>query len=233
MAVVSDSGVAADAGATDAGPGELHRSGFGDALPRDLSSFVGRQRELGAVVALIERARLVTLTGPGGSGKTRLAIEAARRAAPAMELEAAFVDLAPVSDPGLIVPSIAAALAIRPEPSRSLEVALIESIDRESRLLVLDNLEQLLPEAGVTLVRLLGACPNLQLLATSRAHLHVRGEQEYLVEPLVQAEAQALFSDRAQSVDPRFELTDANRAAVDEICQRLDGLPLAIELAAA
>ncbi len=149
-------------------------------------------------------------------------------------LEAAFVDLAPVGDPGLIASSIAAALAIRPGPSQTVEDALRCRTSRErTLLLVLDNLEQLLPDAGPVLSGLAGACPGLRLLATSRAPLHVRGEQEYLVEPLVQAEAQALFRDRAREVDSGFELTDANRPAVEEICRRLDGLPLAIELAAA
>jgi predicted ATPase/DNA-binding CsgD family transcriptional regulator len=202
-------------------------------LPDALSSFIGREREIAEVVTLIERARLVTLTGPGGSGKTRLAIEAARRAAGAMHLPAAFVDLAPISDPGLISSSIAAGLAIRPEPSQTLDEALLQDLGDRSLLLVLDNLEQLLPDAGTTLIELAGSCPGLRLLATSRAPIHVRGEQEYLVEPLVQAEALALFRDRAREVDSRFEVTDQNSAAIEEICRRFDGLPLAIELAAA
>ena len=227
----SSSGVSADGRATM--PGGPRHGRLDDGLPHDLSSFVGRERELSDVVALIERARLVTLTGPGGSGKTRLAIEAARRVASAMRLEAAFVDLAPVSDPGLIAASIAAALAIRPEPSQTVDDALLQDLGDRSLLLVLDNLEQLLPDAGPKFTGFAGSCPGLRLLATSHAPLHVRGEQEYLVEPLVQAEAQALFRDRAVAVDSRFELTDENKPAVDEICRRLDGLPLAIELAAA
>ena len=141
----SSSGVGAD-GARPV-PGRPRHGRLDDGLPHDLSSFVGRERELSDVVALIERARLVTLTGPGGSGKTRLAIEAARRAAAALHLEAGFVDLAPVSDPGLMVSSIAAALDILPGPSKTVDEALLQELDDRSLLLVVDNLEQLLPDA--------------------------------------------------------------------------------------
>ena len=233
MAEPLDSSGRVGAGVPDPVPGRPRHGRLDDGLPHDLSSFVGRERELSDVVALIERARLVTLTGPGGSGKTRLAIEAARRAASALNIEAGFVDFAPVSDPGLMVSSIAAALDILPGPSKTVDEALLQELDDRSLLLVVDNLEQLLPDAGPKLSGLAGSCPGLRLLATSRAPLHVRGEQEYLVEPLVQAEARALFRDRAREVDSAFELTDTNRTAVEEICRRLDGLPLAIELAAA
>src|SRR4051812_41507255 len=171
----SSSRISADDPATM--PGGPRHGRFDDRLPHDLSSFIGRERELVQVVGLIERARLVTLVGPGGSGKTRLAIEAARRAATAMPLEAAFVDLAPVGDPSLIASSIAAALAIRPERSQTVEDALVQDLGDRSLLLVLDNLEQLLPDAGPKLSGLAGSCPGLRLLATSRAPLHVRGEQ--------------------------------------------------------
>src|SRR5438093_617223 len=122
----SSSGVSADGRGTI--PGRPRHGPLDDGLPHDLSSFVGRTREIPEVAALIERARLVTLTGPGGSGKTRLAIEAARRAAPAMRLEAGFVDLASIGDPALILSSIAAALAIRPGPSEAIEDALLRDL---------------------------------------------------------------------------------------------------------
>ncbi len=202
-------------------------------LPQPLSSFVGRERELKELEELIAKVRLLTLTGPGGSGKTRLAIEIARLTSERSPTDMAFVDLASISDPGLVVSTVATALGIRPKAGRSLMEALVEHLAARPVVLVLDNLEQLLPDAATTIAELLGSCPDLRVLATSRAPLHIRGEHQYAVDSLVQAEALLLFVERARSVVSHFALTEDNAAAMTEVCRRLDGLPLAIELAAA
>ena len=202
-------------------------------LPQPLSSFVGRERELKELEELIAKVRLLTLTGPGGSGKTRLAIEIARLTSERSPTDMAFVDLASISDPDLVVSTVATALGIRPKAGRSLMEALVEHLAARPVVLVLDNLEQLLPDAATTIAELLGSCPDLRVLATSRAPLHIRGEHQYAVDLLVQAEALLLFVERARSVVSHFALTEDNAAAMTEVCRRLDGLPLAIELAAA
>jgi predicted ATPase/DNA-binding CsgD family transcriptional regulator len=213
-------------------PGRV-AAGGGQPLPLPLSSFVGREREIGEVETLLGQARLVTLTGAGGSGKTRLAIEAARRAASSAGVEAAFVDLAPISDPALVKSTVATALGILPVLPQTATEALVEHLRPRRLLLVLDNLEQLLPTGATPVAELLSVAPDLRVLATSRAPLHVRGEHEYRVDPLSEAEAEDLFVDRARAVEPHLALTDEARAAIAQICRRLDRLPLAIELAAA
>ena len=220
-------------------PNERHPEA--GALPAPRTSFVGREREVGLVQALLRRGevRLITLTGPGGVGKTRTAIRAAA-AAPAR-----FVDLADVEQPELVLPTIAAALGVRPDGRPVLDY-LRAVLGHGDHLLVLDNFEQVLPAASA-LADLLDACPNLRLLATSRAVLGIPGEHVVDVRPFPlpshpSAESDAgaagfdacrLFVDRARSLDPDFALTGANAGAIVDICRRLDGLPLAIELAAA
>jgi excisionase family DNA binding protein len=217
-------------------------------LPAPLTSFVGREREAAALRALLEAGsdRLLTLTGPGGTGKTRLAQEVAAAVAPRFADGAAFVALAPVADAGGVLPEILAALGLRDLDERPpLERLRAELRDRRL-LLLLDNLEHLVA-AAPALVELLTSCPGLTMLVTSRVPLHVSGERRVAVAPLAlpagdanvsrdevaSAEAVQLFVERAGSADPSFALTDGNAAAVVEICRRLDGLPLAIELAAA
>jgi predicted ATPase/DNA-binding CsgD family transcriptional regulator len=214
-------------------------------LPVELARFVGRTHELQELESLLGHALLVTLTGPGGSGKTRLAIELARRTTDRSPDGVLFVDLAPVTDPELVPATIAAAFGIRAQPRRPFLDVLVERIGEQRMLMILDNLEHL-PGAAPTVAALLRACTNLRVLATSRAPLHLRGEQEYPVEPLGlsdladvesddligRSDAVALFVDRAKAIDPHFALTSANAPAIAEICRRLDGLPLAIELAA-
>ncbi|HWB71324.1 MAG TPA: BTAD domain-containing putative transcriptional regulator [Egibacteraceae bacterium] len=215
-------------------------------LPRPLSAFVGRVDALDEVGALLATERLVTLTGPGGVGKTRLAAAAADRAQAAFPDGGAFVALAGVGDPDLVLVTVARALAVPEEASRPPVEQLGRHLAQRRFLLVLDNLEHLLPAAG-DLAQLLAACPDLTVLATSRTPLGLAGERRYPVPALELPdrrdwadahmlsanEAVALFSDRARAVRPDFALTDRNAAAVAELCARLDGLPLAIELAAA
>jgi predicted ATPase/DNA-binding CsgD family transcriptional regulator len=218
---------------------------LGERIPVQLTSFVGRSRELEQLEGAFGAARLVTVVGPGGSGKTRLALEfAARRGAAASDLQ--FVDLTPVTDPALVPGSIATALGVREVAGEALQDTLARRIGDREVVLVLDNLEQL-AAAGPVIAELLAASPGLRVLATSRAPLHVRGEHQYPLAPLqlpshaelasledlAEVEAVKLFVERARAIDPAFALTSENAAAVAGICARLDGLPLAIELAAA
>jgi predicted ATPase/DNA-binding CsgD family transcriptional regulator len=214
------------------------------ALPQQLTSFVGRARELAEIEALVERARLVTLTGAGGSGKTRLALEVAARRDEGFSVH--VLDLTPITEAAQITASIAAALGVREMAGESLRDTLTRRVGDRDVLLVLDNLEQI-PGAGPVVAEQLAASPGLRVLATSRAPLHVRGEHEYPLAPLrlpepeevasldrlADVEAVRLFVERARAVDPAFALTQENTDAVAGICVRLDGLPLAIELAAA
>jgi predicted ATPase/class 3 adenylate cyclase len=213
-------------------------------LPSPLTSFVGRQREANRVTELVRTNRLVTLIGPGGTGKTRLAVEVARRSLDAFPDGSYFVDLSPITDPLLVPDSIASALRLVPERSgRSVLQILQEHLRDRTALLILDNFEQVLPGAD-TVAALLGAAPHIRVLATSRAPLRLSGEQAFPVPPLGildatddlaalrQSEAVSLFVDRATAVDPVFSLADDDVPIVAEICARLDGLPLAIELAA-
>jgi predicted ATPase/DNA-binding SARP family transcriptional activator/Tfp pilus assembly protein PilF len=214
-------------------------------LPTPPTPLVGRRLELAAVAALFrdEGVRLVTLTGPGGTGKTRLGLAVAEALEPELRDGALFVSLAPVSSPELLVPTIADALEVR-EGGRSLAEGVGEHLRERRILLVLDNFEQLLPAAPFV-ADLLAAAPRLLVLATSRAPLRLAAEHEYPVPPfdtpaadlpfeaLVKTDALRLFAARARAVDPAFELDDASAPEVARVCNRLDGLPLAIELAAA
>jgi predicted ATPase/DNA-binding SARP family transcriptional activator len=214
-------------------------------LPVPPTPLVGRRLELAAVAALFrdEGARLVTLTGPGGTGKTRLGLATAHTLEPDLRDGALFVGLAPVATPDLLVPTIAEALGVK-EGQRPLAEGVIEHLRERRMLLVLDNFEQLLPAAPFV-ADLLAAAPRLLVLATSRAPLRLAAEHEYPVPPfdspdadlpfeaLVQTDALRLFTARANAVDPGFELDPAGAAEIARVCARLDGLPLAIELAAA
>jgi predicted ATPase/DNA-binding XRE family transcriptional regulator len=217
-------------------------------LPLPSDALVGRAREIAEVAALLRESdgHLVTLLGPGGVGKTRLALEAARVATPHFADGVQVVSLAPLADHRLVGPTIARALGARESADDRQEEALRVAIGAQRLLLVLDNLEQLLP-ATALIAALLDACPGLVILATSRTALRARREWRYAVPPLAlpppgadpnpealaHTAAVALFVHRARQVDPSFALADANAAAVAAICRRLDGLPLALELAAA
>jgi predicted ATPase/class 3 adenylate cyclase len=215
-------------------------------LPVQLTSFIGRKREIEKIRSALEESRLVTLTGPGGTGKTRLSLQVGAELLDRFEHGVFFVGLEPVHDPGLFYSTIARALRVGEEGARPIEDTLQEYLRDRELLLILDNFEQI-AEAAPALVELLKAAPRLKLLVTSRAVLHVTGEQELQVPPLElpdyrqlpplellsQYEAVILFIQRAQAVRPGFTVTNENAPAVAEICARLDGLPLAIELAAA
>jgi predicted ATPase/class 3 adenylate cyclase len=189
-------------------------------LPVPATPFLGRERELADVVELLEGARLLTLTGPGGNGKTRLAIQAAGLASDRFADGVWWVPLASLRDPKLVLETAAQILGS--------QNGLAEHISDKTMLLLLDNFEQVV-EAAADLASLLSACPKLDLLVTSREPLHVTGEQEYPVPPLVHEEGVGFFLARVRAIRPDFQVDDT----VSEICRRLDDLPLALELAAA
>jgi predicted ATPase/class 3 adenylate cyclase len=215
-------------------------------LPKRLTTFLGREHEIGAVSELLGKSRLLTLTGPGGTGKTRLSLEVASRTMERYPDGVFFVELAPITDPDLVAPTIAQTLSLPDRGGRTAIERLTDQIGPKRMLLVLDNFEQVV-DAAPSVRALLDSCPNLTMLASSRSVLRVSGEQEYPVPPLgvpdptrlpplaalSQYEAVALFIERARAVKPDFDITNENAPAVAEICVRLDGLPLAIELAAA
>ncbi|MGH2557043.1 MAG: ATP-binding protein, partial [Actinomycetota bacterium] len=212
-------------------------------LPAQRTSFVGREREVSRVKELLQGPGLLTLTGPGGSGKTRLAVEAAGALLDEYPDGVFFVELGPITDPRLVPSTVADAIGVRAEGARAVLDTLREHLREREMLLVLDNFEHLLDGAPVV-ADLLTACSRLRILATSREPLHLSGEQELAVPPLTlpedltspvdltRSEAVALFAQRAAAVDPGFAVTEENALTVAELCRRLDGLPLAIELAA-
>jgi predicted ATPase/class 3 adenylate cyclase/DNA-binding CsgD family transcriptional regulator len=216
-------------------------------LPGELTSFVGRRAELGQVRELLGSARLLTLTGAGGCGKTRLALQAAADAIDDYPDGVWWVELARLEDAGLLAAAVIAAVGVAEVPGRSPLDVLVAHLHERSALLVLDNCEHLLAACAELADPLLRACPSLTVLATSRAPLGVPGEAPWRVpsmslpdearslpiEALSQSDAVRLFIDRALQVRPNFAVTTANASAVAQICHDLDGIPLAIELAAA
>ena len=215
-----------------------HRHGN---LPASLTRFVGRRTEMDDLSAFVAESRLVTLVGPGGAGKSRLAVEVASVVVPRPEQGTWLVELAPVVDAAGVAPAIATAVGLAEvhEPlggartSRSIVEALVAHLAGQSLLLVVDNCEHLVFEAAAVIEALLRAVPGLRVLATSREALSVPGEAVFAVGPLGPAEALELFVDRARSAAPGAELTDSSAEVAEDICRQLDGMPLAIELAAA
>jgi predicted ATPase/DNA-binding SARP family transcriptional activator len=212
-------------------PSALSNPSPGTDLPVHLTRFIGRGHELTELGRLIGATRLLTLTGAGGSGKTRLAREVAASEA-GRYTRIGWVDLAPIGDPASLTREVATALHIPDRGGRATE-ALVATIGDGAMLLVLDNCEHLVDAAAELVEHLLRACPRLSVLATSREALGIPSETAWLVPPMGSTEASQLFVERAQASMPSFELTDGNGQAVRDICRRLDGIPLAIELAAA
>jgi predicted ATPase/DNA-binding SARP family transcriptional activator/DNA-binding CsgD family transcriptional regulator len=216
-------------------------------LPRALTSFVGREREVVEVERLLGAAHLLTLTGVGGSGKTRLALEVAKGHVGAYPNGAWLVELAPLSEGALVPQAVAAALGVREQPNRPLISTLVNVLREQKVLLVLDNCEHLIGAAAHLAETLLRSCPGLKILATSREVLGAAGEVSWLAPPLSGPDPQQqpkvedlegyesvrLFVERARYRDPSFVLTPRNVQAVAQVCRRLNGIPLAIELAAA
>src|SRR5438034_2376446 len=216
-------------------------------LPVQLTSLIGREQQVAAACSLLSRpeVRLLTLIGAGGVGKTRLGVQIATELVDAFVDGIWFVPLAPISDPDLVVPTIARTFGLGETGDRSLLELLKAYLREQQLLLLLDNFEQVAAAAAVV-TELLVTCPDLKVLVTSRTSLRVRGEREFPVPPLAlpdpkdlpaiealsQYSSVALFVERALALKPDFQLTDANAHAIAEICARLDGLPLAIELAA-
>lgn len=223
-------------------------------LPISLTSFIGREREMADIVRFLTmHARLVTITGVGGCGKTRLALETAWKLAEAGELSTPifpdgiwFVELAPLTNPALIPQKIAFSLKLRESAGQAPSDILLRALRARTVLLILDNCEHLVETCAQLVGKLLQACPNIAILVTSRSPLNLMGETIYPLPPLdilnpdarlpvtnlVQSESVRLFIDRARAMQPHFELTEKNARAVIQICQRLDGIPLAIELVA-
>lgn len=216
-------------------------------LPPELTSFIGRGREIAEVRKHLEEARLLTLTGPGGCGKTRLALRVAADVVDAFESGVWWVELASLADPDLVPQTVARALGVHEAPDRPLVEVLVEYLEPGRMLLVLNNCEHLIDACAALVETLMRGCPNLRVLATSREALGLAGETAWLVpslstpEPrrpptpggLARYEAVRLFVERTRAVVPDFAPTEANAPAVAALCRRLDGVPLAIELAAA
>jgi predicted ATPase/DNA-binding SARP family transcriptional activator len=216
------------------------------ALPVETTSFVGREAELGTIEELLHLSRLLTLTGPGGSGKSRLALRAGAQAGARYPDGVWLAELAPISRPELVVPVIGQILSAREEPGQTLLDGMIARLRDAGALLIVDNCEHVVDAAAEVIAALLRSCPRLRILATSQTRLGVPGEASWPVPPLTvpgpevadpdaaaQAESVRLFCDRAALARPGFTLTGQNAAAVSDVCRQLDGIPLAIELAAA
>jgi hypothetical protein len=232
-------GVAALAGAGGGGAGHPAEgaAGGGGELPSEPTAFIGRELELAEVATLLQRGPLLTLAGPAGAGKTRVAIEAAARRRERFRDGVRLVELAPLAEAELIPHAVAAAVGVRIGAAEDLANVLAEC----DLLIVLDNCEHLVDGCAALAASLIRACPQVQLLATSREPLAIAGEIVYRMPSLSlprpgrvsESEAVRLFVDRARAAQPAFALTAANAADIARICHRLDGMPLAIELAAA
>ena len=205
-------------------------------LPTQLSSFVGRENEIVEVTDLVRHSRLVTLTGIGGVGKTRLALEVAADLLNDFDDGVWFVELAPLLEAGLLADSVAAAMTIKIDPVTPARERVLEYLANREVLLVIDNCEHLIDDLAAFVDDLLRFCPRVQVFATSRMGLFLTGETLWRVPSLgsgARGAALDLFVERARLVQPGFEISDSNRDAVAAVCRRLDGIPLAIELATA
>ncbi|MGC9992495.1 MAG: helix-turn-helix domain-containing protein [Candidatus Cybelea sp.] len=205
----------------------------GSALPFALSSFVGRETELEEIATLVRQHRLVTLTGTGGVGKTQTALQVGSALGDTTDGAVCFIALAPIGDPSFVVYTVASALGIRPAPDQPPLQSLLAYLKSKALLLILDNCEHVITEAASVTNILLSHCARVRILATSREPLKVSGEHTYRLPSLSLPAAIALFTDRASAADHNFVLTGENASIVADLCRHLDGIPLAIELAAA
>jgi predicted ATPase/transcriptional regulator with XRE-family HTH domain len=202
-------------------------------LPLALTRFVGREVELDEIAALVREHRLVTLTGAGGIGKTQTALQVATALRDATESRVCFVPFGPIADPSLFSAAVASPLGVQEVPGHPLLETLIAYLKNENLLLIFDNCEHVIAEATSVVAAVLRSCPRVWILATSREPLRAAGERAYRLPSLAAKDAIELFVDRAQSADAHFALGDDNGPTVADLCRRLDGIPLAIELAAA
>ena len=202
-------------------------------LPIQLTSFVGREKELSEIKEMLHSARLVTLTGSGGTGKTRLAIEVGAAEFASFAHGVWLIELAPLTDESQIIPAIAQTFGLQEHPFGPLNSLVMDYLRDKKLLLILDNCEHLIEACARLADNLLHHCAGLRILASSREALGIAGESAYRTPSLAGSESTRLFLERARAANPRFSVTDANASSVAQICSRLDGIPLAIELAAA
>ncbi len=229
-------GAATRAGGVRRGDGSATAApwpGGGSTLPLALTSFVGRQTELEDIAALIRQHRLVTLTGTGGVGKTQTALQVATSLEEGAAGSVCFVGLAPIGDPAFVVSAIASALRVQGAPDQTPLQTLLAYLRNKTLVLILDNCEHVIAEAADLAKAVLASCAHVRILATSREPLKVAGEHTYRLPSLSLPSAIALFMDRARAADHHFTVTDEHAPIVAELCGHLDGIPLAIELAAA
>jgi predicted ATPase/class 3 adenylate cyclase len=206
---------------------------FPNNLPIQLSSFVGREKEVDEIKALLNSSHLVTLTGSGGTGKTRLSLEVGAEELPTFANGIWVIELAPLSDESQIIPALAQAFGLQELPFNPLANLVTDYLRDKKLLLILDNCEHLIAACARLADDLLHQCAGLKILASSREALGIAGEVAYRTPSLADSESTRLFVERAHAANPKFSLTDSNAASVAQICRRLDGIPLAIELAAA
>src|SRR5262245_54290756 len=202
-------------------------------LPEQLTTFIGRKKEINEIKALLNSARLVTLTGSGGTGKTRLSQEVGTDELVNFPHGVWLIELASLTDPSQIIPAMAQVFGLQELPFRPLASLVVDYLRDKKLLIILDNCEHLIEACAHLADDLLHQCAGLKILSSSREALGIGGEVSYHVPSLADSESTQLFLDRARAINPNFKLTDANASAIAQLCSRLDGIPLAIELAAA
>ncbi len=202
-------------------------------LPLQLTSFIGRRKELADILELLESVRLITLTGSGGTGKTRLSQEVGAQALANFTHGVWFIELETLTDPSQIIPVMAQVFGLQEQPSNPLASLVVDYLREKDALLIFDNCEHLVDACARLADDFLHHCAGLKIIASSREALEIPGEVAYRLPPLAESELTQLFLERARQANPRFQATEANTAAITRICSRLDGIPLAIELAAA
>ena len=202
-------------------------------LPLQLTTFIGREKDIASIKTLLNSARLVTLTGSGGTGKTRLSLEIGSELLKSFPNGVWLIELAPLAAPEQILPALAQVFGLQEIPSTTLESLVVDYLRDKKLLIILDNCEHLIAACARLVEELLQHSAALKVLASSREALGIAGEMSYRIPSLAESESTCLFEERARAANPAFTLTDANAASVAQICARLDGIPLAIELAAA